>query len=414
MSPANSGGRNILLLAYYYLPQITSGVQRAVRFAKYLPRSGYPTFVVCSNPGEGVSPLPRVAHVPNQATRIPKNSRLERLAVRVQRFLPYNEQLPWAPHAVAAGSAIYASDGLAAVISSSPPLSTHVAAWELKRRYGLKWLADFRDPLAGNPGRPRRWARPYDLALQFGIFASADAVTTVTDVIANEWRQRYPRWARKFHTLWNGFDPEERLGPEPIPPREYQILSHVGLLYAPRRPIALINSIERLISQGRLDAGKLRLRFIGEIPDSQSFYALPAVSALMARGCLEALDQFIPRQQALHEIATSDFLLLLDIDNLSKTGYAVPAKLYDYILMGRPILASVREESPVERILQQSGVPYVALRPDDLPEDVDRKLLGFLSLDTRPVTVSEWFLENFDGEHQAAYLSGLLESVLSH
>lgn len=113
----------------------------------------------------------------------------------------------------------------------------------------------------------------------------------------------------------------------------------------------------------------------------------------------------------MQEIASSDFLLLIDIVNLSKIGYTVPAKLYDYILTGRPILTITDRNSPTDRILAKSGVLYSCLYHDDSEAEVDRKLLSFFELPTEPATPSTWFFENFDGKRQAATLSGLMNAL---
>lgn len=414
MPPAaepHSHEKSLILLAYYYLPDNTSGVQRAVRLAKYLPQHGYNTNVVCSSHAGELGNATDVIHVPSKSNPLPQANFWSRWARRTQRILPYNEQLPWVPHAVAAARQIISERPVAAVVSTSPPLATHLAALWLKRHYGLTWIADFRDPLLGNPGRPRTWARPYDAALERYIFRSADAVVAVTDAVADLWRKQYPQWAHKFHLIWNGFDPEEATGPAPIPHRPYKVMAHIGVLYVQRHPMALMASLDRLVRSNQLIAADFRLRFVGPIQKQAEFAAHSAVSALMESGCLELGGQLIPRQDAIRETATSDFLLLLDIVNLSNVGYTVPAKLYDYILTGRPILAVTDRNSPVERILAQSGILHVCLYHDDAEAELDRKVLALFQLPTEPRKPSQWFSEQFDGNRQAGTLADLIDTL---
>ena len=403
--------KSLILLAYYYLPDNTSGVQRAVRLAKYLPRHGYDIKVVCSSHAGETGDAKDVIHVPRRSNPLPQADFWSRWAARAQRILPYNEQLPWVPHAVAAARQTIAEQGVAAVVSTSPPLATHLAALWLKKKYGVTWVADFRDPLLGNPGRPRAWARPYDAAIERYIFRSADAIVAVTDAVADLWRKQYPQWAHKFHLIWNGFDPEEATGPAPIPHRRYKVLAHIGVLYVQRHPMALMGSLDRLVRQDRLLPGDFRLRFVGPVQQQAAFAAHPPVAALIESGCVELGGQLIPRQDAVRETATSDFLLLLDIVNLSNVGYTVPAKLYDYILTGRPILAVTDHDSPVERILARSGILYVCLYHDDAETEIDRKVLAFFQLPTEPRRPSPWFTEQFDGNRQAGTLAELIDGL---
>jgi hypothetical protein len=214
-----------------------------------------------------------------------------------------------------------------------------------------------------------------------------------------------------MHVIWNGFDPEERLSPLPIPARPYRSLAHIGVLYRQRHPYTLVAALDSLISGGRLDPQKFRLCFLGPFHERERFESHHATASLLRRGCLEIRDELVPRPEANRTMATSDCLLLIDIVNLSHEAYTVPAKIYDYILLGRPILALTGRQSPVERILAQSGVPHVCLYHSDCGPAVEEKLLQFFSLPPGPVSPSAWFLENFDGQRQAAAFRDLLLRV---
>jgi len=403
--------RGVALLAFYFPPENTSGVQRALRMYRYLPEFGYQTHVVCSSHAGQVQ-MDRVRHVPANGAD-PETAARAEWARRLQRsLLPYDERLPWVPHAVAAAGQWIRDGAISAVISTSPPTAPHLAAWRLKRKYGVRWIADFRDPILGNPGRSRRWAQPYDKFLERLILAGADRVTAVTDAIAARWRREHPRHAHKIEVIWNGFDPADGFGPQPLPPRARRVLLHSGVLYYQRHPLALLDSLERIIARGLADPSSLVLRFTGIIQGREELLGRPSVQALAARGCLEMPGVNVPRQQAMQEIASSDWLLLIDIVNDQGAGYTVPAKIFDYILTGRPILAITDRNSPVENILNGSGVPVTALYHSDTDAEIDEKLARFLRLPSEPaVAPSEWFLERFDGRRQAGQMARLLASL---
>ena len=260
-----NGERRLLMLAYYFPPQNTSGAARPSRFAKYLKRLGYSLRVISlatEDQGEAngwVSAVP-LARPARSATH-----RASQFAYFVERaVLPYNERLPWVPHAIEEGRRIHREWPYSVVLSTSPPIATHLAALRLKREFGLRWIADLRDPICGNPFRRRKIGYLYDKALQRLIFENADALIANTDVVAETWRREYPRLRNKISVIWNGFDPEEKV-PARIEnqPHVRRTLLHTGSLYRGRHPNLLLSAVQRLIDRQLLDPGCLRIELVG-------------------------------------------------------------------------------------------------------------------------------------------------------
>jgi glycosyltransferase involved in cell wall biosynthesis len=318
--------------------------------------------------------------------------------------------LPWVPHAIAAGKDVLARVPVVAILSSSPPVASHLAAMRLKLQSGIPWIADLRDPLWGNPFRNRRCAGLYDAALEYCLFSAADAVIANTDPVASLWRKRYPRWAHKFHVIMNGYDPEDDQGPQPIPPRPYSLIVHVGSLYGGRRPGPFLASVDRLIGHGLLDPNGIQIRLIGPMEEDTVQPHLPPFATLAARGCLKHTPCLIPADEARRETSQADYLLLLDL-NGREEALQVPAKLFEYIRVGRPILAFTSQDSPVEHLLNRSGVPHAIVYENDSDQQTDAKVLTFLQLSSQPVSATSWFWETFDARRQTARLATLLDGV---
>lgn len=402
--PPDPSRPKVLLFAYYYHPQVASGVQRAARLARYLPEHGFDTHVITSC-HEGTLPhLPNVSFVPDARTAGVPRSLVDRLAVAIQRVSPYTEHYPWVPPARRAAERLLAGPSpIAGIISTSPPVGGHLAACWLKLRHPhLKWVADFRDPLAGNPGRNRAWAGGYDRALQSLIFHHADKIVAASDEFVRQWRTQHRGIDHKFEVVWNGFDPQERFGPQPLQHGPRRILLHAGVMYRMRHPVALITALDRLTANGRLDPSSFVMRFVGAFDARDEFLNIPGAARMSGLGCLEALGVTVPREQAMLQVATAHMLLLLDIVNSENRGYTVPAKLFDYVLTGRPILAVTENGSPVERILANCGVPSQCISSTDSAAQIEEKLLRFFSLPNEPVPPSDWFYAQFDGRKQAA------------
>ncbi len=403
------------MFAYYFPPENTSGATRPGQFVKYLPDCGYRTSVVSSShvtslPSEGVWRVPDPRE-PNAGVALAAKA-----AQLVQRCAaPYNDRLPWVPAAVSAGARILQSeDPPPIILSTSPPVAPHLAALWIHQRYRVKWIADFQDPLWGNPGRTRRLAQHYDSRIERMIFARADAVVANTEPVADLWRARYPRWSSKIVTIMNGFDPDDVFPSRPIAPRPYTVVAHVGALYGGRRPGPFLSAAERVIARGDVDPAKLRIRLIGPMEDACCDPGRPPFSTLAERGCLYRSPGVVPGEEARLEMIDADFLLLLDMNDLG-ASLQVPAKIYDYLRAGRPILAFTPRHSPTQQVLEQSGVTHVCVDiQQDPPERVDEALLRMLALPTESRPVSDWFHKTFDARNQTRKLADLMDRLVGN
>ncbi|HWR53534.1 MAG TPA: glycosyltransferase, partial [Bryobacteraceae bacterium] len=327
--------RDLLLIAYHYPPNTAAGAARPARFAKYLPQFGYRARVLTAT-GSG------------EDVRLVADSR-PWWTKRLWRLAP-ETGLTWAGPAARQAETL-ARAGLPAMLSTAPPMAAHAAALLVKRRVPpIKWIADFRDPLVGSPGRVFPVQRLFDPYLERAIFRNADAVLANTDAVGDMWRERYPQWREKIFVIWNGYDPEETLEPAAVPPRGYRLLLHVGDLYTQRHPGPVVDALERTGA-----AAGLRLRLIGAPPEDTG--EPERYSRAVEAGLVEFLPR-VSRAKANAAMAAADYLLLLD---MRRAGGALqlPSKLFDYVRIGRPILALTDRNSPAARVLERSGIPNV-------------------------------------------------------
>jgi len=407
----SSAPRPVLLFAFHFPPDSAAGSARPGRFFKYLPEFGYAPQVITA--AAQPEPRPNVHYVP--ATTLYPNKYTLPGAVEIalhKTILPTELALLWAGRAAGVARRIMQRRPFAAALSTAPPLNTHLAGMLLKRRCGVPWVADFRDPLVGNSYREICGALPRraDRMLEKLIVRSADLMVSVTDVVADAWRARYPQQADKIRLLWNGYDPDEDLSPAPLPSRSTRILAHIGTLYGVRNPMALLHSLQRLIQSGRLKPGALRIQLVGGICDDA--HRDDAVIAwLQERESLEILPH-MPRADALRYMTSADYLMLLDLHE-GDTAYAVPSKLYEYVRVGRPILVMTHNGTPVDRIIAGSGIPHVSIYPQDDNTRVDAKVLELIALPPDSASPSDWFIDTFDGRRQTAALARILDSLTS-
>jgi glycosyltransferase involved in cell wall biosynthesis len=400
----------VVIFAYHYPPENVAGAARPFRFAKYLSRLGYTCRIITAAP-QSDRTNSNAIYVPDpflQQSRWSCGWQIERATRKL--FLPGELGLRWASHAsrVARKLVRAHSTSQVTVFSTFPPLGPHLAAFRLVRRERARWIADFRDPFPD-----RSWNRQLRFS-QERIYQScerilvhrSDAVIANTDSAYSHWLEKYPGCRRKLHLIWNGFDAEENVQALAIPLRRYKQLSHVGELYSGRNVTPILESIARMIAAGRLAAKNLLIRLIGpvqsgSIPDQQF------VDRAVREGWLEVVNKQVPHAEARRIAQTSDGLLLLQ----PQSAVQVPAKLFDYVRIGRPILAFVQPESAVERLIKKSGVPHRFIYPQSASRTIDTVVASFLELPSTTTRPSPWFQEQFNAEYQAGILNALISSL---
>ena len=236
----------------------------------------------------------------------------------------------------------------------------------------------------------------------------AHVILANTDAMQLLFQHRYRGLENKTHVLWNGFDPEDTISSYVIPERQRKVISHVGELYGGRSIRTVLHAMARLIESGRASSNSILVRQIGpaepaELPDAAFLRA--AISA----GWLEIRDT-VPAKKARSMALDSDGLLLIQ----PHTAIQVPAKLFEYLRLGRPILAYVLRDSPAEHILQRAGVPFECIYPEMVAEQMNQRLLSFIAmLDGRLISPNHWFYETFEASHQVKRLNALICSLTS-
>ena len=405
----------ILIIAYYFPPGEEIGGRRPFRFYKYLQRMGYECHVVTASqpagpPPPGVEwvadPLASVWDGKSDMTRSVSGT----IELLLRKFLfPGHIGLAWSREvAVRCRQIILAHPQDQFVLFSTfPPLGVLFAGLWVSRQNMIPWISDFRDPVTvdGNAfirGGHRYW----DSLVERRAFRAADFIIANTQTAAGMLAARYPWAGSKLRVIWNGFDPEARSRAHPLPNRKHRAIVHAGALYGGRNPSLVIESMSRLRRAGSDQAEKTSIVLVGSIDFGK--YGLERETYL--QGEREGWLKLVPpvtNAEAQRITEEADGLLLIQ----PQTKVQVPGKLYEYICVGRPILALVPPQSAVEAILSHAGVPYVCIYTDDNPDAVDQKFLRFLGLPPTPVRYSEWFETNFNAYLQTQQLAAIIEAL---
>ena len=350
--------RSVLLLTYHFPPSSASGSFRMLGFARHLPRHGWRAAVVAppslpwepvdAELSERVPPETAVYHVPYPSSKV------------VRKLAPISG---WLPRAARACRTAIREQRPEAVLTSGPPQQIHWLGLWLKRRYGLPWLADFRDPWLphGQSARGSDFASWRVGVQEAAVMRAADAVIANAPNARKALGLAYPRHHRKFVTLPNGYDREtfEALAQAPSerPPGAAVRVVHTGAIYVGRDPRPFLDAIKSL---SRMSIGA---SFFGPPAEGD----LDLAAEVTARGLADrvSIDGQVPYDRALREMAGADILLLLDSPGRM---IGVPAKLYEYIGAGRPVLALGERGGDLAQVLAQSGVLHRIASPSSSSE----------------------------------------------
>lgn len=285
--------------------------------------------------------------------------------------------ISWWPGAVIAGLRAIRRYRPRAIWSTYPIATSHLIAYELHRRTGVPWVADFRDPMIGGGVNPDGFAMRMRSKVEALAVRSAQACVFVTAGASELYSRRYAQIAHgDFEVIPNGFDEESFSGltaSDTVPKREAAplVLVHSGVLYPEgRNPEPFFIALSRILEGGSLKAEGLRIVLRASGPKSTVYAEMAQRYGL--RGVVE-LAPPVAREAALREQAQADALLLFQGTQFNQQ---VPAKVYEYLRVGRPILALTDPEGETARLVASTGAGLVV--PIDDSEALVNSIPEFL------------------------------------
>ncbi len=365
--------KNLLVLAFHYPPDNSStGVLRTYKFTEYLLRHGWRSHVVTAPSALYVS------RNPSGADRIPAQIKVERAwGCDVKRVLGFrgiypgwlgfpDRYWPWFFAARRAGARAIREGGISAIYSTYPLPTAHLVGLSLRKRFDLPWIADFRDPWV--TGGDRSLTARIEARLESEVVTVADRVICNTPAMRRSFLSRYPYLRQeKFVTITNGYDEKDFAAIVPKPAPKFQIFYPGTLDSENRNPRGLFAAIRRALDEGWLNGDDLLVTFLGcgSYADSSAFRA--DLKTFRLDDKVDIVRERIPYKDALARMAGADVVVVLsehlsetddDADVQRMTRLQVPAKLYEYLRIGRPLLALVGDGA-VKEFLEETaaGVP---------------------------------------------------------
>ncbi len=383
--------KRILMIAYHFPPiQGSSGVHRTVQFAKHLPKLGWEPLIVTVHPrAYPIIGQDRLGGLPESVVikRAFAVDSARHLAIR-NRYLGLtavpDRWAAWWPHGVISCLRLIKKYRPSVIWSTFPVATSHLIALTVQRLTGLPWVADFRDPMIQkSQPKPGIVRNAYKWIEKKSIQHSSAGVF-VTQSSFMHYARNYPDQSSKYWRLVeNGYDEtlfsSENSNSNPIIPKSNDKpikMVHSGILYSKgRNPSAFFQALSSYLHKGGVPI-EVTLRGAGTEMDIEKW-----IVSLNLKDAVK-IKPAIPYADAIKEMIHSDALLLFQGAEYNKQ---IPAKVYEYIRVGHPILALTNARGETAGLLDKwDGVYSTDINScEDIEKTLD-KLANDIKVGTRP------------------------------
>ncbi len=351
------------MVAYHYPPDgSTTGVLRTLKFSKYLPQHGWMPHILtlkewayASKDYELLQDIPKEVVV-HRAFGL-DNARHLSIQGRHLALLSIPDPfLSWLPFGIARGLSTIRKGGFRALYSTSPPPTAHLIAASLKAVTGLPWVADFRDPWIEEGFHPRPGSLRYRIesALEKRVVMQADRLIVTTPHLKKDFLCRYPELSpENVIAIYNGYDESDFNGLDgPLRSDRFEII-HAGLITPEfRDPFPLLETVASMIAERTLPLEETRVTFLGDGGYTHSEGFTNRVKQMGLDQVVQIADR-VPHREALRRLQQAAVLLLLQASNDTKS--LIPAKAFEYLRLGRPILALTLEGATADLLTEMDG-----------------------------------------------------------
>ena len=371
--------KKALIIAYYWPPAGGPGVQRWLKFVKYLPNFNVePIVYVPENPNYPIIDETLLDEIPNNITilrqpikepyklagflskkeskRISKGiihqpkrqSLVEKLLlyIRGNFFIP-DARKNWVKPSVEYLSKYIQENNIETIITTGPPHSLHLIGMQLKQKLGVKWLADFRDPWTTigyhNQLKLSKKSATKHKQLEKEVLLNADEIITTSFTTSKEFQSIVNK---HVITITNGYDDQKKSSVELD---KKFTCSHIGSLLSQRNPEVLWKVFQELINENKDFKSNFQLNLIGVVSED----VLNSIYKHLLKEYVNLIG-YVSHQDAVNYQKQSQVLLLIEIDS-EDTKCIIPGKLFEYMVSERPIIAIGPKGADVETIIKQTN-----------------------------------------------------------
>lgn len=388
--------KKILIIAYYWPPAGGPGVQRWLKFVKYLPDFEIePHVYVPENPTYPIIDVELEKEVLDKAIIIKKrifepyglasifskkntqkissgiipNQRKQSflqkmfLYIRGNAFIP-DARVLWVKPSIKFLEKYIQENKIDTIITTGPPHSLHLIGLGLKEKLNIHWMADFRDPWTTigyhNELKLSEKSAQKHKELESKVLKTADSILVTSATTKKEFQSLTKQ---PIHVITNGYDVEKV---EKIPLDKKFTLAHIGSFLSQRNPRILWKCLKEIIKENKEFKADFQLKLIGAVSQE----VLDTISEFRLDSYINNIGYVSHKEAVLHQ-RSSQVLLLIEIDS-EITKSIIPGKLFEYMVSERPILALGPENSDFESIIKatNTGVFHQYDEYDELKQTI--------------------------------------------
>lgn len=436
--------KKILVITYYWPPSGGAGVQRWLKFVKYLPEFGWePVVYTPSNPENPVDDNQLLKDIPDgiEIIKTPiwepydlykkfvgrkkddkinsaflnenrKTGITEKLSVWIRGnfFIPDARKF-WIRPSIRFLSEYLKKNKIDVIASTGPPHSMHLVALGLKKQFNIPWLTDFRDPwtnidyyheLKLTPLADKKHHR-----LEKDVLSQADAVVSVGKIMSEELEKMVSNGNKeKFHVITNGYDEGDLFCGDIVPDQKFS-LAHIGTLVKSRNPETLWQVLSELISRDEKFKNDLEIKLVGKVD-------LAVLASLEQYGLdshIKKID-YLPHAEVIRLQQQSQVLLLL-LNQTPNAKGILTGKMFEYLSSRRPILCIGPVDGDAAEIIRltKSG-EIVDFHDEEKLKSVVLKLYNdFIS---GKLTISSVAVNNYSRKNLTSKLAEVLNDISSN
>ena len=429
----------VLIITYYWPPSGGAGVQRWLKFVKYLREYGWEPVVFTAEGGEvPVLDNSLQKDVPENIevlrgpiwepytvykrligqkkgdkiqtgflTENEKPKTIEKLSIwiRGNLFIPDARKF-WIKPSVKRLSKYLQENKVDAIVSNGPPHTTHMIGLALKKKFNIPWLADFRDPWTNIDFYDKlmlsKWADKKHHRLEDAVIKNADSLVTVSPNWSKDFKEQSKR---DFNVIYNGFDEKDFTDKEVELDQKFSIV-HIGSMNKDRNPHNLWKVLGEICSEIDGFSKDLEIKMVGPTD-------IAIKNALIENNLNENLNKidYVPHSEVVNYLLGAQ-LLLLPINDTPNSMGVIPGKLFEYLAARRPIICIGPLKGDSCRIINEAEAGYT-FSFNNKP-DLKSTLISLYNefTETGKVECSSKSIEKFSRRNLTGQMAELLNEIV--